>query len=177
MGSRRGPFPALLAGLWLAALPATAAGEALAGLAPVGAGALTWFGFEVYEARLHSASGRYRGLDTEPVALEIVYRRDIASEALVDRTAEEWRRLGPALGLPARHDGWLDAAAAIWPDVRAGDRIVTVVEPGGPTRFFGNDGLLGSIADPAFGPAFLAIWLHPDARIADLRADLLGESP
>jgi hypothetical protein len=177
MGSRRGPCPTLLAGLWLAALPAAVAGEPLAGLSPVGAGELSWFGFEVYEARLLTASGRYRGLDVEPLALEIVYRRDIESEALVDRTAEEWRRLGPALGLPTRHEAWLEAAAAIWPDVRAGDRIVTVVEPGGATRFYGNAGLLGSIDDPAFGPAFLAIWLHPDTRVAGLRADLVGESP
>ncbi|NHA14941.1 chalcone isomerase family protein [Thioalkalivibrio sp. XN279] len=145
----------------------------------VGSGELTWFGLDVYEARLHSATPEFKGLDgSVPVALEITYRRNISSESLVKTTAKEWRRLRTELGLPAaeRLQPWLDAVAEIWPDVTPGDRIIARVEPGGPTFFYGNDGLLGVVDDPDFGPAFLGIWLHPETRDASLRAALLGDT-
>ena len=58
-----------------------------------------------------------------------------------------------------------------------GDRIIAFWEPDGPTRFYGNNGLLGVIEDPRFGPAFLGIWLHPDTRAEDLRMALIGGQP
>lgn len=148
-------------------------------LQEVGSGELTWFGLEVYEARLHSATPEFQGVGgTAPVALEITYRRNISSESLVKTTAKEWRRLRTELGLPGaeRLQPWLDAVAEIWPDVTPGDRIIARVEPGGPTFFYGNDGLLGVVDDPGFGPAFLGIWLHPETRDASLRAALLGDA-
>ena len=64
----------------------------------------------------------------------------------------------------------------MWPDIKAGDLIVTVVTRGGPTRFYSSGELLGEIADPEFGPAFLEIWLHPESRRPDLRDALVGEA-
>lgn len=151
--------------------------EPFESLVEVGSGELTWFGLRVYDARLLSGRPEFRGLDSaEPMALEITYRRNISSERLVESTAKEWRRLEGALGLPgeARRQQWLDAVAEIWPDVTPGDRIIARYEPGGPTLFYGNDGLLGVVDDPEFGPAFLGIWLHPDTRDTGLRTALLG---
>lgn len=176
-GSRLATFTLAL-GLMLGAAAAQAIpNQELDSLAEVGSGELRWLGMDVYEARLLSASGRFEGLDsTSPVALEITYRRNITRDRLVRTTEREWQRLGRQLGLPGRQqvNGWLDEIASIWPDVAPGDRITAMVEPGGPTLFYGNDGLLGVVADPQFGPAFLGIWLHPATRAADLRADLLG---
>lgn len=166
----------------LAAAPARGAADhsgPLDTLQEVGSGELTWFGLEVYEARLHSGTAEFQGLGgTAPVALEITYLRNISSERLVATTAKEWRRLRAELGLPGeeRVQPWLDAVGEIWPDVTPGDRIIARVEPGGPTFFYGNDGLLGVIDDPDFGPAFLGIWLHPESRDTSLRAALLGEA-
>jgi hypothetical protein len=61
--------------------------------------------------------------------------------------------------------------------VTPGDQLIARYDPGGATRFYGNDGLLGVIDDPKFGPAFLGIWLHPQTRAAELRAALLGAQP
>jgi hypothetical protein len=155
-----------------------AQGGPLDALVEVGSGELTWFGLEIYEARLMSGQPDFRGLaGPEPVALELTYQRKISSERLVDTTAKEWRRLGNELNLPGeeRLQRWLDSLAAMWPDVTPGDRIIARVEPGGATLFFGNDGLLGIVDDPEFGPAFLGIWLHPKSRDASLRAALLGQ--
>lgn len=168
----------LLCGPWAApAHGATDHSGPLDTLYEVGSGELTWFGLEVYEARLHSATPEFQGLGgTAPVALEITYLRNISSKRLVETTAKEWRRLRTELALPGeeRVQPWLDAVSEMWPDVTPGDRLIARVEPGGPTHFYGNDGLLGVIADPDFGPAFLGIWLHPDSRDASLRAALLG---
>lgn len=180
MSPRLVNFAALLL-YGLLAAPAEGAAEQsgpLDTLHEVGSGELTWFGLDVYEARLHSATPEFQGVGGPvPVALEIIYRRDISSARLVETTAKEWRRLRTELGLPGRErlQPWLDAVAGIWPDVTPGDRIIARVEPGGPTFFYGNDGLLGVVDDPDFGPAFLGIWLHPDSRDASLRAALLGD--
>jgi hypothetical protein len=149
-------------------------------LVEVGSGELRWFGLEVYEARLLTGGGQYDGMAASgPQALEITYRRNISRDQLVRTTEREWDRLARELGLdtPMPVSGWLTELGAIWPDVTPGDRIVALVEPAGPTRFYGNDGLLGTVEDPRFGPAFLGIWLHPETRDADLRAQLIGERP
>lgn len=148
----------------------------LSDLVEVGRGELTWFGLGVYDAHLYTPTGRFEGIEADKIALEIRYERDITSDQLVETTRKEWRRLAGTLELndPARKEAWLSAVGAIWPDVSDGDRIITIVEPGGPTRFFGNQGPLGTVEDPAFGPALLAIWLHPETRVADLRAELIG---
>ena len=170
------PLAAVLGGVPAHAVAAPAG--PLDALVEVGSGELTWFGLEVYQARLLSGQEDFQGLGgPAPVALEITYQRKISSDSLVSTTAKEWRRLRDELPLPTaeRQQQWLDALADMWPDVTPGDRIIARVEPGGATRFFGNDGLLGVVDDPAFGPAFLGIWLHPKSRDSSLRAALLGE--
>jgi hypothetical protein len=170
---------------WIAGLVAaltcgaawSASGAPVDDLVEVGSGELRWLGIELYEARLLSREGRFESFETSgPVALEIVYRRSISRARLLQATHREWRRLGRELGLQgdAQVQRWLALLADIWPDVGSGDRIVAMVEPGGGTRFYGNDGLLGLIDDPDFGPAFLAIWLHPATRANELRSALLG---
>lgn len=158
-------------------LPAQAQeADPLAGLVEVGRGELTWFGFSVYDAHLYTPSGRFEGLEAPPVALEIRYEREIQSDQLVEQTRKEWRRLAGVLDLddPDRIEAWLDAVGRIWPDVGPGDRILTVLAGDGATRFYGRTEFLGAIEDPDFGPALLGIWLHPETRVADLRADLIG---
>ncbi len=163
---------------------ATASGPSSAALrgldvAPVGSGVLSWFGIDVYEAFLFTESGRFEGFEDQGmVALELRYRRNIPASRLVDRTRKEWNRLEgkTALPGPAERERWLAQVASFWPDIRPGDLIVTVVEPGGPARFYSAGAFIGEVADPAFGPAFLGIWLHPESSRPDLRDQLVGAS-
>lgn len=152
----------------------------LEGLLEIGSGELTWFGLQVYKARLLDADGQYdQGGQDGALALEITYQRDIPRDRLLDTTEREWNRLEGALNISGRSlvDDWLGQLEKIWPDVATGDRIIALHEPDGATRFYGNDGLLGIVDDPRFGPAFLGIWLHPDTRSADLRTALIGQQP
>ena len=181
------PFPTLLAALGLllaGGVPAAISDPApetaippLEGLVEIGSGELTWFGLQVYEARLLDADGRYDGTGQQgALALEITYRRNIPQSRLLDTTERECNRLERELNISGRSmvEDWLGQLERIWPDVAPGDRIIALCEPGGATRFYGNDGLLGVIEDPRFGPAFLGIWLHPDTRADDLRTALIG---
>jgi hypothetical protein len=158
---------------------ATVAAAPLDELVEVGSGEMRWFGMEIYDARLLNGSGRFIEVGVDgPMALEITYRRSIPRDRLVKTTEREWNRLERELGLPERAtvEGWLQQLTGIWPDVEPGDRILAISEPGAATRFYGNAGFLGAIEDPAFGAAFLGIWLHPKTRAADLRAALIGGS-
>ncbi|NGX15696.1 chalcone isomerase family protein [Wenzhouxiangella sp. XN24] len=174
-------FGVLLAGSAPAAIsePAPAGGTpALEGLVEIGSGEMTWFGLEVYDARLLDPDGQYDGSGQQgALALEITYRRNIPRSRLLDTTEREWNRLERELNISGRSmvQDWLGQLEQIWPDVAPGDRIIAVYEPDGATRFYGNDGLLGVVEDPRFGPAFLGIWLHPDTRAGDLRTALIGE--
>lgn len=164
--------------MFLGAAPTAASGSLpLEGLVEVGSGEMRWFGMEIYDARLLNSGEPFTGLEAAPLALEITYRRNISSKRLVRTTEREWERLAGELALPepARVRSWLAEMNAIWPDVAPGDFIIALVAADGQTHFHGTKGYLGTVSDPEFGPAFLGIWLHPDTRAEDLRAQLLGE--
>jgi hypothetical protein len=147
----------------------------LPGLKQVGRGELRWLGFGIYDASLWSADGRFDGNESgEPMALSLWYRRGFARDELVSITTGEWNRL--ALGDPARRERWAGELRAIWRDVRRGDNLTAVVLPAGETRFYDAGRLLGRVADPAFGPAFLAIWLDSRSAVGELRERLLGDA-
>jgi hypothetical protein len=143
------------------------------GLREVGRGELRWLGLGIYEASLWSADGRFDGnVESRPLALSLGYLRKFTREELVKITAGEWERLG--LGTPESRVRWAAELRRTWHDVQRGDRLTAVVVPGQGTRFYDAHRRLGTVADPAFGPAFLSIWLDPRTAVRDLRAQLLG---
>ena len=138
----------------------------------VGEGELRWFGLSIYEASLWTPEGKFDSLpEHRHVALVIDYSRNIPSSKLVDSARTEWKRIGI---LDPRTERWCRQVAQIWPDVRPGDRITTLVERGGATVFYFNDREIGRVPDPDFGPALLEIWLHPESRSDKLRRELTG---
>ncbi len=141
-------------------------------LAEVGHGTLRWFGLPMYRATLWSADGRYGATPAGPLALTLAYQHGFSRTQLIDITANEWARL--ELADAAARERWSHELEAIWTDVTDGDELSVLVTPTAATRFYASDRLLGRIEDPAFGPAYLAIWLDPRSRVGRLRAELLG---
>ncbi len=157
--------------LTLLTLPVMAA-PPLAQLRPVGEAQMHWLWFKLYDATLYSADGRYHPA-ARPLALSLRYARDIDRDDLLAATREEWQRLGQ---VPAHHQSaWLAQLAAIWPDIRAGDRLTLYVDPSGASEFWLGERALGRVAQPAFAPAFLAIWLDEGSRDPALSRQLRGE--
>ena len=175
-----GYLTTILLGLWLLAGGTVAASslpdpvvDSRYPLRMVGAGELRWLGFPIYDASLWTSSGRHAGHNVdETVALSLWYRRSFTRDELLEITETAWRRLGQVD--PAQRERWLAQLRGIWRDVAPGQNVTTVVLPDGPTRFYDQRGRFGQVDDPAFGPAFLSIWLDPRSVVSDLRMRLLG---
>lgn len=173
------PRPLVLLALWLAA--AVASASTLPGsvidqgypLRKVGAGELRWLGFPIYDASLWTSTGRYSGFGPgDTVALSLWYQRSFSRDELLRITETAWKKLGQPDA--AQREIWLAELRRQWTDVAPGRNVTTVVTPNGPTRFYDQRGRFAQVDDPAFGPAFLAIWLHPRSVVSDLRLELLG---
>ena len=140
----------------------------------VGHGRLTWFGLSIYQASLWTATGDYQNLNESiPIALTITYQKNIASDALAQRTIEEWSQLG--IFDKDTRAAWGQRLSQIWPDVVPGDSITTLVTAAKKTQFYHNNALLTVLDDPTFGIALLSIWLDPNTSEPDLRAQLINQ--
>ena len=138
------------------------------GLQLVGQGQMNWMFFDLYQASFYSANGRYQ-IGQYPQALTLRYQKNISRDALIEATETEWQRLGIKT-----QPAWITELRALWPNVKKGDELGIRVEVSGVSRFYFNQEPLGEMKDPAFGPAFLAIWLSPNSRNPKLTQQLKG---
>jgi hypothetical protein len=138
-----------------------------------GQGRLTWLGLTVYDARLYVSGQDFDSSRpiSQPFVLELTYARALPGRAIAERSHEEITRL--RFGTEDRRQRWLEQMAALFPDVRVGQRLAGIHQPDGATHFYLDGRLIGRIDDAQFGRAFFAIWFDPRTRDPDLRARLL----
>jgi len=140
-------------------------GTPLPGVQLAGQGSLRFLGFEIYRARLWVSPGfQPEDYAAHPLALELAYRRDFTAQAIAQRSIEEMRRVGTFTAQQATR--WQQALQAALPDVKAGDRLTGLYQPGA--------GTVGEVADPAFARLFFGIWLSPQTSEPGLRQSLLA---
>ena len=140
----------------------------------IGQTKLRRLGLHIYDASFWMQKDRASSsVAANLCALSITYARNIKVNRLLSSTNKEWKRLGFANRYPL--DTWLDLLKDIWPDIKKGDQLVVVSIPDGETVFFDKNKKLGTVQDPEFGPAFLAIWLDEKSRYQKNRKELLGE--
>lgn len=177
-----GRFAALLTAVVLLVLPsspahavlAPVAKESHAALKEIGRGRLTFLGFGIYKTSLWSETGKYAGLRSgQTLALSLWYERKFSRSELIAITVREWQRLG--LASAEQQARWTRELETHWLDVRPGDNMTIVTTTSGETHFYRQDRRLGSVKDPLFGPALLAIWLDPRTAVADLRQQMLRD--
>ncbi len=108
-----------------------------------------------------------------PVMLRIEYDWNVSRERILKSTRAEWKRLDGKLD--AREQNWLNELAAIYPDIRSGEYLSSLILPGSGTRFYLGDNEIGRIDDTEFGQSFLAIWLDENARDSRVREGLLNQ--
>ena len=159
--------------VWASSLPPELRG-ALPGDAPSGQAKLTFWGFEVYQASLWVAPGfnanRYFAHD---FALQLAYLRDFSGADIAKRSLAEMARLTPIS--ESKAERWAQQMRALFPDVKAGDRLTGLHQPGVGARFMFNGQPLGEIADPEFARLFFGIWLSPQTSEPKLRLSLLQQ--
>lgn len=146
--------------------------EALPGAQIIGTGEFRMFGFDVYNARLWSAS-RPLAAD-QPFALELIYQRSISRDDLVQASVDEIKRLSGASVSAEQLNSWTVQMQQSFVDVQAGTRITGVYLPGQGVRFFVGQQPQHDVKDPQFARAFFDIWLDPRTRNPELRQQLLG---
>jgi hypothetical protein len=137
----------------------------------VGEATLKVFWFEIYDARLDSLTGQYSQAD-QPMSLELTYKRDISRKDLLDETAKQWRRQGLSAD---QFTPWLALLTDIWPDIRKQDSLMFYQDDQSNGHFYLNDRFIGSVNEPGFSQAFLAIWLSENSAFPELSRSLRGE--
>ena len=150
-----------------------AASTPLAGARLVGQGTMRFLGFEVYRARLWAQPGfdadQY---SAHPLALELTYQRNFTAEAIAKRSIEEMRRVGSFT--PQQATRWQQALAAALPDVKAGDRLLGLYQPGAGAVFKMGGRVVGEVPDAEFSRLFFGIWLSPQTSEPGLRQQLIA---
>jgi len=144
--------------------------NALPDLKRLGDGRLRFFGLHVYDSSLW-APGAF-SFD-KPFALDIRYAMSIRGRDLSSRSIDEMKGIG--FTDPEKLTRWEASMDKVFPDIRSGDRLVGVHVPGKEARFYSNDRLLGTVADPEFARAFFGIWLDEKTSQPRLRSRLLGQ--
>jgi hypothetical protein len=147
--------------------------EALPQARRIGAGRLTVWGFQVYDARLWAQPGfSAASVDRAPLALEVSYLRAFKSGELAERSIQEMRRSKPVS--EAQASRWMADLMRVIPDVRKGDRVMGVHQPGVGAAFWVNGKNTGEVQDAEFARLFFGIWLSPTTSEPKLREALLS---
>ena len=137
-----------------------------------------YFGFSIYQAQLWAGprtSDAGANWTQQPVVLTLQYQRDFKGEDIAQRSLEEMRR--HPLMRESDQATWLAALKALIPDVRAGERLIGVYQPGQGLQLW-HDGAslreLGTAPDALMAQVFMGIWLDPSTSQPELRQQLLG---
>ncbi len=150
-----------------------AATTPLAGTRMAGEGVLRFLGFEIYRARLWVPPGfDADNYTAQPLALELTYQRNFTAEAIAKRSIEEMRRVGSFT--PQQATGWQQALQAALPDVKPGDRLLGLYQPGAGAVFKMGGRVVGEVPDAEFSRLFFGIWLSPQTSEPGLRQQLIA---
>ena len=149
-------------------LPA-AMGSAYASLKRLGEGRLRFLAFHVYDATLYVSGDKWS--PDQVFALDLRYEMSLKGKDIAERSIAEMK--GQGHSDPAKLKRWGEEMARVFPDIKAGDRLVGVSLPNSGASFFNDQKLLGVIADPEFAGAFFAIWLSERTSEPKLRRQLL----
>jgi hypothetical protein len=139
------------------------------GLQLQGQGRMTFWGFDVYDARLYV--GDQRG--QSGFALDLNYLRSLKGSDITKSTLDEMQRLGVS---EANRSAWGKRLEAIFPNVVSGSSLTAIHIPGRGTVFLHNGKSVGEIAGDDFAKAFFSIWLDPKTVAPKLRTALIGQA-
>ena len=139
----------------------------------LGTARLTVYGFKVYDSRLWVAPG-FSGdnFANQAFGLELDYLRDFQNDAIVERSLTEMQRFGALT--TEQVSAWRVAMLRVIPNVKKGDRIMGIHNPGAGATFWVNGQRVGDIADAEFARLFFSIWLSPKTSQPKMRSSLLA---
>ena len=89
-------------------------------LKKVGEAKLKVLFWDVYNSSLYSKTGEYKA-EQFPQAIKINYLRDFDAEDLIERTQDEWEKLGIK---QVTFSQWIPLLTNIFPDIKKGDTLL-----------------------------------------------------
>jgi len=145
----------------------------LAGARMAGQGTMRFLGFDIYRARLWVQPGfDADNYGAHPLALELTYQRSFTAETIARRSIEEMRRVGRFT--PRQAARWQQALQQALPDVKPGDRLLGLYQPGAGAVFQMGGRVVGEVPDAEFARLFFGIWLSPNTSEPGLRQELIA---
>ena len=108
-----------------------------------------------------------------PQALKVNILRDIDAEDLIERTQDEWEKLGIK---KVTFNQWIPLLTNIFPDIKKGDTLLLSVIYNQKSEVFFNSKTIGKITDQTFGKNFLRIWLDKNCSYPKVRNKLTGSN-
>jgi len=160
----------LLAILYSLVFSGVTMADPLSELKKVGEAKLKVLFWDVYNSSLYSQTGAYQA-EQFPQALKINYLRDIDADDLIQRTQDEWQKLGIK---KETFKQWIPLLTNIFPDIKKGDTLLLNVSEDQQSEFFFNGETIGKITDQTFGKSFLRIWLDENCSYPKVRNKLIG---
>lgn len=136
----------------------------------VGEATLSVLFWDIYHSQLFTPNGNYQTGDY-PLALNIHYLRDIDAQDLLERTVQEWDKLGFKA---TQYQAWVKQLQQIWPNIKQGDQLTLHITAAQQSDFYFNQNKIGSVQDQRFGQQFVAIWLDEKCSFPHIRKQLLG---
>jgi hypothetical protein len=136
--------------------------NSLVGLKKVGEAKLKVFFWDVYNSSLYNQTGEYQ-VEKFPQVLKIDYLRDIDAADLIERTQDEWKKLGIEQTV---YEPWLPLLTNIFPNIKKGDTLLLSVNENLDSEFFFNGQTIGK--------SFLRIWLDVNCSYPKVREQLIG---
>ncbi len=137
---------------------------------PYGSASLTWLFLTAYDVSLWTDAQQWSM--NERFALTITYKMSFTREELIESTIEEMQKVAPGLSRETLAQ-FASSLAKAYPNVKSGDRITALHDPGKPVRFFHNGMMTSQVDDPGFAEPFFGIWLSPKTSEPSVRAGLL----
>lgn len=139
----------------------------------IGKGRLTFWGLQVYDARLWAVPGfKADNLAAQLFALELAYLRDFPNVDVAKKSISEMRRAATISEAQAKT--WTQEMLRVLPNMKNGDRVMGVHRPGVGALFLVNGKPTGEIHDVEFARLFFGIWLSPKTSEPKLRSALLA---
>lgn len=152
------------------AIPVTLSKHA-SGFSEVGTGNYRKMGFNIYSVTLWAPQGTYDR--DKPFALQLSYKRDLSKETVVDAVMNDVR--AQQLADAETMNAWEAMLNEKMHEVKTGDQIIALNDPGKPTKLFYNNKPVFTIADKRLSDSFFNIWLGERAN-EELRAQLLASA-
>jgi len=114
-----------------------------------------FLGLKVYEICLWAPGGKYS--PGKPFALSLQYDMNFKGADIAKRSIDEMR--GQGYGPEEKLERWRTQMVKVFPDIKPGDTLIGVSEPGKEARFYTRDRFIAAVPDPEFSQAFFDIWL------------------